>query len=629
MSDSGPNILLGELLPNNSVFHSLMSNAPGSAVIVDTAHRLVYCNDTAKRIFRENGHEVYLGADIRRYFFSENVEQYNLASAKALLGESTTIERTRVINGHTQWLRHKLSPLRNNSNAIVGFSLYSVNIDIEKFTLQQKEVAEYHLGERIKELSLMYKATNILRNEKFSVHEAFSVLVKFLPAGWQYVDFCVARIMFEGVEHCSDNYATPVSVQSAEFTTQDCKHGRIEVGYTTHQAEEYEGPFLKEERALITALAEMIAVHYNERAAHLELRKSEANLKSVFDNTDVGHLLLDRTFKVLSFNKAMLRGYAEATGIILEINKEIDQQVIPGKLDFIHEFVDRLRNDNDAVEYETSYARRGIISHYFVSVLPVKGTNGDLMGYSFSAADITKRKELELERQKIIDDLLQRNRALEQFAFVVSHSIRAPLANILGLSGLLSYELSLEEQKKITSGIVTSAKRLDEVLSDLNDILQVQRTGSERKSFVRLREFTEEVISGLNTDIIRTGMDLELDISVDLELQTIKSSLQTIFVNLISNSIKFAKPGEVPQLKIWAQKDKGCIAINFRDQGIGLDMKKYGDQLFGLYKKFAVNTEGKGVGLYFVKAHTDLLGGKINIESESGAGMHVTLRFPI
>ena len=109
---------------------------------------------------------------------------------------------------------------------------------------------------------------------------------------------------------------------------------------------------------------------------------------------------------------------------------------------------------------------------------------------------------------------------------------------------------------------------------------------------------------------------------------SIKTYLHSIFYNLISNSLKYRQPDISPVIKISSQRLDGKIVLIFNDNGMDIDLKKNGHQVFGLYKRFHTESaEGKGMGLYMVKTQVESIGGKISIESAVNKGTTFTIEF--
>ena len=112
------------------------------------------------------------------------------------------------------------------------------------------------------------------------------------------------------------------------------------------------------------------------------------------------------------------------------------------------------------------------------------------------------------------------------------------------------------------------------------------------------------------------------------KINTIKSYIQSIFYNLITNSIKYRRPNTDSHIEIRSHIDQNKLTLVFKDNGRGIDLVKKGDQVFGLYKRFHADTEGKGMGLYMVKTQVETLGGTISIISEVNIGTTFTIEFP-
>jgi signal transduction histidine kinase len=222
---------------------------------------------------------------------------------------------------------------------------------------------------------------------------------------------------------------------------------------------------------------------------------------------------------------------------------------------------------------------------------------------------------------------MHRNKDLEQFAYIISHNLRSPVANITGLSNMIlnNSELDAGDQKKCLEGLALSVKKLDDVIIDLNYILQVRREINEKKEMVKFSEIVNDIKTSINNLIQKEEVNLTIDFSQVNESFTLKSYLNSIFYNLISNSIKYRNPLRKPVITITSQKVNDKTRIMFSDNGLGIDLDTNGNKIFGLYKKFHSHTDGKGMGLFMVKTQVEILGGKISIDSEVDKGTTFTI----
>jgi len=235
--------------------------------------------------------------------------------------------------------------------------------------------------------------------------------------------------------------------------------------------------------------------------------------------------------------------------------------------------------------------------------------------------DITERKNIENEREKAFLDLVQRNKDLEQFSYIVSHNLRAPVVNILGINRILHDEaLDNEMQKLFLQMLNTSTEKLDSVIRDLNHVLQIRNNLNEQRVNIRFPDLLSDINLSIANLINDTGTKIISDFSDVIEVHSLKSYLYSIFYNLISNSIKYKQEHINPVIEISSRKMGDTVQLIFKDNGRGIDLSKRGGQVFGLYKRFHDHVEGKGVGLFMVKNQVESIGGKISIESEVNIG---------
>ncbi len=260
---------------------------------------------------------------------------------------------------------------------------------------------------------------------------------------------------------------------------------------------------------------------------------------------------------------------------------------------------------------------------------------GKFIGIIGISSDITERKNadnklLELNRnlRNYTAELVTANKGLEQFSYIVSHNLRAPVANILGLGELLrteDYPHDLKQQ--LLQEVISNIRRLDTIITDLNDILQVKVDMSEKREQIDLMELTQAITSGIGRIVKQEKVEIRTDFSDFSQFHAPKSYLHSIFSNLIFNSIKYRRPGVKPVIEIKTIEEQDNWIFEFRDNGMGIDLGKKGSQVFGLYKRFHNHVEGKGMGLFMVKTQVELMGGRIEVFSKVNEGTRFVLEF--
>lgn len=215
------------------------------------------------------------------------------------------------------------------------------------------------------------------------------------------------------------------------------------------------------------------------KAIYDELLKSEANLRSMFDTTSVSFLLMDASYKIIALNQQMKDGYVAAAGLDLAEGDDLIEAMLPEKRAAAKVVYDRVMQTNSAENYETSYEKDGIHTHFFANVKPIRD-GIKVIGVCISALDITERKKMTLDLLSHVNAIEEQNKKLREIAWIQSHVVRAPLSRIMGLIDLLNnHENSdIEEQRTILNYILVSAEELDEIIKGITDKVYVNDDGS-------------------------------------------------------------------------------------------------------------------------------------------------------
>lgn len=289
-----------------------------------------------------------------------------------------------------------------------------------------------------------------------------------------------------------------------------------------------------------------------------------------------------------------------------------------------------IKERNVIDRYETVRVKKdGSIADVSLTGSPIVNEFNQVIGAAKIMRDISAQKISEYEKAQMMNDLIQRNKDLEQFAYIVSHNLRAPVANIIGVTNLMKMpDIQPEENSQMVSALNKSVVALDNVIKDLSIILQIRREINEQKTLIQFSEIIDEIQLAIENLIQKESVEFFLDFSEIDEINSIKSYIYSIFYNLISNSIKYKQLDVQPVIKIKSYLIDKQIVLVFKDNGLGIDLKKNKDKVFGLYKRFHSHTEGKGMGLFMVKTQIETLGGKISIRSEPQRGTEFKIELP-
>ena len=244
----------------------------------------------------------------------------------------------------------------------------------------------------------------------------------------------------------------------------------------------------------------------------------------------------------------------------------------------------------------------------------------------------TKNQELATEVARQTDDLkrtnlelIEQNGRLEQFAYIISHNLRAPLARLVGLADILRSAQTSQEKDQIIQYMVTSTNEFDHVIKDLGYILGIQKLTSKVLAKVYLGEVVDKVLTMLESEIKETQTTFIKDYENTFYIFSLPQYIESVVYNLLSNAIKYRHPERKPEIRIQAMHDGEWSKIEIADNGLGIDLKNHNDNLFGLYKRFHFHVEGKGLGLYLVRTQVEALGGRIEVASQVNSGTNFSI----
>ncbi len=242
--------------------------------------------------------------------------------------------------------------------------------------------------------------------------------------------------------------------------------------------------------------------------------------------------------------------------------------------------------------------------------------------------NITHLKKLEEDRHFRIRDLTTVNSGLTKLSYTTSHDLRAPVNNLISLIELLDLSKIEDEETLLYLDMLgKSVQRLKTTLNEQVDHLRENKLLKHGLEAVNLKVILHSIIDSLGSIIENTKTIFEIDLSESEILEVNKFYLHSIFLNLITNSIKYCKPGIPPVISIVSKRNETGTQILFSDNGIGLDIEKAGNKLFELHQVFTEHHDSNGIGLYLVKSYMNSLGGEVKVSSEKNVGTTFILSF--
>lgn len=287
-----------------------------------------------------------------------------------------------------------------------------------------------------------------------------------------------------------------------------------------------------------------------------------------------------------------------------------------------------LKNKKECIIEIISYKKNK--EEYWVrfSMIPIYNTENEISHWISIQRDISEEKKLEKEKEQLIRELTQNNKDLKQFSYITSHNLRAPLSNLIGLLNLIEdIPVENEELNEILQGFNKSTHVLNDTINDLVKVIIIKDSSSIQKEEISLKEIFENVFSQLNSQIELHKPIIKFDFEKISTIKTNKAYIESILMNLMANSLKYKSENRKLKITISSKEIDNTVILSFKDNGIGIDLARNREKVFGLYQRFHNYPDSKGLGLYLVKSQIETMGGTIDIESEVNKGTTFTLTF--
>lgn len=350
-------------------------------------------------------------------------------------------------------------------------------------------------------------------------------------------------------------------------------------------------------------------------------RENDRKLKVLFESSKHTHLLLDLNGDITWFNQQANLTTVTLYGKELKKGRNVSKYLSGYLMQQFSEYYDKAKR-GETVRFYQSHAT-GYEDQYHLEILlqPIK-ESGKLTRISLVGVDITELRKKENKLVKINEELILQNQQLNQFSYVISHNLRGPIVTLLGLINVIEeYKDDERLKEEMFAHIKKTALNLDTVIKDLNLLLSQSGEHVQIKSMVSLEDEMAMVKELLRTQIEEADAILVHDFEEVPVLYSVTNYIRSIFINLISNSIKYRKPDNPVFIGVRSKKSENDkTELIFEDNGLGIDLESNAHKIFGMYKRFHNHVEGKGLGLHLVKNQVGMMNGTIEVRSKVNEG---------
>lgn len=255
------------------------------------------------------------------------------------------------------------------------------------------------------------------------------------------------------------------------------------------------------------------------------------------------------------------------------------------------------------------------------------GDDGKPLRVIGTHSDISAQKERENLVKQSVAIISEQNARLMNFAHIVSHNLRSHSGNFQLLLNLLENADNEVEHKQMLELLKENAHSLDDAIKHLNEVVQIQTNTNITKQELSLRAFINRTTDTLAGEIAKHNVRVINHVPEHKKVLYNPAYLESVLLNFMSNGIKYRHPERTPEIELNTGDENGKSYLSIKDNGIGINLEKYGKKLFGLYKTFHGNSDARGVGLFITKNQIDAMGGSIDVKSEPNSGTTFKIYF--
>jgi len=234
--------------------------------------------------------------------------------------------------------------------------------------------------------------------------------------------------------------------------------------------------------------------------------------------------------------------------------------------------------------------------------------------------NVTSRIKKDIELRELLEVTSNQNDKLYNFTHIVSHNIRSHTSNLSMVVDVIDNTTDVDEKISYFELFKEATEKLSESIEYLNEIITIQQNTNKQKKEIYLKQEIEKTKKALRLVIKESNLTITDTIPEDLMISVVPAYIDSILLNLFTNAIKYKSANRNATLEIGYKLVENYTVIEFKDNGLGLDLKKNGHKIFGMYKTFHGNEDAKGIGLFITKNQLEAMNGKIEVESTVNEG---------
>ena len=552
--------------------------------------------------------------------FPEISEEWKAVHRECLKGKSIRKDEDPFVrlNGTIQWIKWEVKPWFTDDGSTGGLIMFTEDITekkviaqvlSEKNTLLETILDSIDVGivacDKDAKLTLFNNTTTRWHGLSLSDMEPSNLA--------EYYDLCDMEgkiLSFEEVpliRTLKEGHIKNLEIQIAP------KNGKKRIVSTS--GSQLRGP----NNELFGAVVAMHDITQTKQALE-DLKISEEAFRGNFENAAIGMALLDIDGKWLKINQTLcqIMGYSVEEFEHLTFQEITFPDDLKADLELVQELIEGKRTH---YQMEKRYIhKKGNIINAILAVSMVRNQANQPLYFVSQIIDITLVKNVEKEIKSLLDVTKDQNERLKNFAHIVSHNLRSHSGNISMMMDILFEESPELLENENLSLLKSAASNLSETIAHLNEVVLMNSAVIDNLKSVNLYQAIENGIKNVSGFAKESQVIIRNITDTDNQVLAVPAYLDSIVLNFLTNAIKYSSPERESYVQLSTSIKNDFVVLQIEDNGLGIDLKRHGAKLFGLYKTFHSHEDARGVGLFITKNQVEAMGGKIEVTSEVNKG---------
>ena len=359
-----------------------------------------------------------------------------------------------------------------------------------------------------------------------------------------------------------------------------------------------------------------------------ELMRSEIKFRTIFNQAAIGMARIDSvTGNFLETNTCFqqLFGYTPEEVMELDVVKVTHPDDLQEDLDKMEQL--RVGEIREFSMQKRIKRKTGEMVWVNLTVSPLWKEGEAPTNHIALYEDIQEKRMAETRLKDSYETVMEQNKRLLNFSYIVSHNLRSHSSNIESILNLYEESDDPEERIKYIGMLDKVSAALNLTLYDLNEVVSIQSNLDLTVQHLKPKEYLESTLGLLKVEIEEKQARIYTSVPDAMQVKFNAAYMESVLLNLLTNSLRYSSPNRIPEIHIAGKKLGDRWMLEVKDNGIGIDLEKNRDKIFGLYKTFSNNPTARGVGLFITKNQIDAMDGSIMMESEPGEGTKVKVYF--